>query len=55
MGERRFLVGKLEGKRSLERLRSRWNEDIMMDLQEVKWRIMDWIDLGQDGHNGGHL
>jgi len=55
MGDRRCLVGKHEGKRSLERPRSRWDEDIKMNLQEVGWGSVDWIDLGQDGHNGGHL
>jgi hypothetical protein len=38
-GERRdvyrFLVGKSEGKRPLERPRSRWEDNIKMDLQEV--------------------
>jgi hypothetical protein len=58
-GERRVvcrvLVGKPEGKRSLGRPRSRWEENIKMDLQELGWRGMDWIDLAQDEHNGGHL
>jgi len=39
MGERRgiyrVLVGKPEGKRSLERPRHRWENNIKMDLQEV--------------------
>jgi hypothetical protein len=50
MGERdvyRVLVGKPEGKRPLERPRSRW-EDIRMDLQEVGCVDMDWIGLAQD-------
>jgi hypothetical protein len=55
MGDTRFLVGKPDGKRSLERPRSRWDEDIKINLQEVGWGSVDWIDLGQDGHNGGHL
>jgi hypothetical protein len=29
------LVGKHEGKRLLERFRSRWEDNIKMDLQEV--------------------
>jgi len=41
MGERRVaysgLVGKLEGKRPLRRLRRRWEDNIKMDLQEVGW------------------
>jgi hypothetical protein len=44
----RILVGKLEGKRPLGRLRSRWVEDIKMDLREIGWGGMDWINLAQD-------
>jgi len=52
MGERRdecrVLVGKPEGKRPLQRPRCRWEDNIMMDLQEVGCRGMDWIELDQD-------
>jgi len=34
-GMYRVLVGKPEGKRSLGRLRRRWEDNIKMDLQEV--------------------
>jgi hypothetical protein len=34
-GVLRVLVGKPEGKRPLERLRHRWEDNIKMDLQEV--------------------
>ena len=44
----RVLVGKLEGKRPLGRLRSRWENNIKMDLQEVGCGVMDWIELAQD-------
>jgi len=41
MGKRRgvhwFLVRKPEGKRPLGRPRRRWDDYIMMDLQEVCW------------------
>jgi hypothetical protein len=39
------LVGKPEGKRPLGRPRLRWEDDINMDLQEVGWGSMDWIEL----------
>jgi hypothetical protein len=39
------LVGKPEGRRPLERSRHRWENNIKMDLQEVGWGDMDWIDL----------
>jgi len=41
-------VGKSEGKRPLGRPRHRCEDNIKMDLQEVGWRGMDWIDLAQD-------
>ena len=51
-GERRdvyrVLVGKPEGKRPLVRPRRRWEDNIMMDLQEVGCGDMDWNELVQD-------
>ena len=44
----RVLLGKPEGKRSLGILRHRWEDNIKMDLQEVGWGSMEWIDVGQD-------
>ena len=43
-----FLVGKPEGKRSLGRPRCRWEDNIKMDLQEVGYGVMDYIELAQD-------
>jgi hypothetical protein len=43
-----ILVGKQEGRRPLGRLRCRWVDNIKMDLREVGWGGMDWIDLAQD-------
>jgi len=52
MGDRRgvfrVLVGKPEGNRPLGRPRRRWDDNIKMDLQEVGWWGMDWIELAQD-------
>jgi hypothetical protein len=52
MGERRAayraLVGKPEGRRPLGRPRRRWEDNIKMDLREVGWGDMDWINLAQD-------
>jgi hypothetical protein len=43
MGERRgayrTLVGKLEGRRPLERSRHRWEDNTKMDLREVGWGV----------------
>jgi hypothetical protein len=59
MGERRgayrALVGKPEGRRPLGRPRHRWEYNIKMDLREVGWGGMDWINLAQDRGTGGEL
>jgi hypothetical protein len=44
----RILVRKPEGKRPLGRPRRRWVVNIKMDLTEIGWDGMDWIDLAQD-------
>jgi hypothetical protein len=44
----RILVGKPEGKRPLGRPRRRWMGNIKIDLREIGWDGMDWIDLAQD-------
>jgi hypothetical protein len=41
-------VGKLEGKRPLGTSRRRWVDNIRMDLREVEWDNVDWIDLAKD-------
>jgi hypothetical protein len=41
----RILVGKPEGKRPLGRPRRRWVDNIQMDLREIGWVGLDWIDL----------
>jgi hypothetical protein len=52
MGEKRtayrILVGKPGGKRQLGRPRRRWVDNIEMDLKEIGWDGVDWIDLAQD-------
>jgi hypothetical protein len=44
----RILVEKPKVKRPLGRPRRRWAENIKMDLKEIGWDDMDWIDLTQD-------
>jgi hypothetical protein len=41
-------VGKPEEKRPLGRYRRRREDNIRMDLREIGWGGMDWIDLAQD-------
>jgi len=43
----RVLVGKPEEKRPLGRPRHRWEDNIKMDLQEVGYGGIDWIELAQ--------
>jgi len=44
----RILVGKPQGRRPLGRPRRRWDYNIRMDLREVKWGCVDWMELAQD-------
>jgi hypothetical protein len=46
-GAYRILVGRPEGRRPLERPRHRREDNIKMDLEDVRWG-MDWIELAQD-------
>jgi hypothetical protein len=59
MGERRdiyrVLVGKPEGKRTLERLRRRWEDNIKMDLHEVDVGAWTGSIRFSIGTGGGHL
>jgi hypothetical protein len=52
MGEERnvyrVLMGKPEGKRPLGRPRRRWEDEFSMDLREIGWGSVDWIQLAQD-------
>ena len=44
----RIFVGKPEGKRLLGKPRHRWEYNNKMNIQEVGFGGMDWIDLAQD-------
>jgi hypothetical protein len=44
----RTFVGKPEGKRPQGRPRRRWMDNVKMDLREIGWDGIDWIDLAQD-------
>jgi hypothetical protein len=55
-GVYRVLVKKHEEKRPTGRPRSRWEDTIKADLQEVGCGGMDWIELAQKRETGGgHL
>jgi hypothetical protein len=42
------LVGKPEGKKPLRRLRCRCEDGMRMDLGEIGWRGVEWIQLAKD-------
>jgi hypothetical protein len=42
------LMGEPEGKRPLGRPRRRCEDGIRMDLREIGWGSVDWIQLAQD-------
>jgi hypothetical protein len=44
MNAYRILVGNSEGKRPLGRPRFTREDNIKMDLREMEWGGMDWID-----------
>jgi hypothetical protein len=44
----RILMGRPEGRRPIGRPRRRWEDNIKMDLQEVGWDGLDWIDMAWD-------
>jgi hypothetical protein len=52
MGEERnmyrVLMGKPEGKMPLGRPRHRWEHGIRLDLREICWGSVEWIQLAQD-------
>ena len=48
-------MGKPEGKRPLGRPLRRWEDNIKMDIKEVGYGSMDWIDLAEDRHRWGAL
>jgi hypothetical protein len=54
MGDRRGVYRVLVWKPE-RRPRSRWEENIKMDLQEVGYGGMDWIELAQDRDRWRHL
>jgi hypothetical protein len=41
-------VGKGEGNTPLGRTICRWVDNIKMDLREIRWDGVDWMDMAQD-------
>jgi hypothetical protein len=51
----RVLVGKHEGKRPLGRSRPRWEDNIILDLQKVRWGLWTEVIWRRIGTGGGHF
>jgi hypothetical protein len=49
-GAKRGLVERPEGNSSRGRPRRRWYDNIKINIQEVGWTDMKWIDLAQKGN-----
>jgi hypothetical protein len=43
-----IFVGKSEGKRPVGEPRHRWEDNIRMDLSQIAWEVVDWMNLAQD-------
>jgi hypothetical protein len=48
MNAYRILVWKPEGRRPLGRPRCKWVDNIRIDLREIEWDGVDWVDVAQD-------
>jgi hypothetical protein len=48
IGVYRVLVGKPDGRILLGRPRRRWEDNIRMNLREVRCGCVDWLELAQD-------
>ena len=44
----KILTGKRSGMRRFRRPRSRWEDNIIMDLKEIDVNTRNWIDSAQD-------
>jgi len=44
----KILVGNSDRKRPLGRPKRRWEDSIRMNLREIEWEDVDWMQLAQD-------
>jgi hypothetical protein len=44
----KFLSENRKGRDYTGRPRRRWKDNIRMDLMEIEWKVMDWIQLAQN-------
>jgi hypothetical protein len=48
VGKQQGKILKSEGKRPLGKIRRRWDDSIRMDVREVKWEVVNWMNLAQN-------
>jgi len=51
----KVLLGIREGRRPLETAKRRLEDYSKMDLQAMKWRVLDWIVVAEGSHRQGAL
>jgi len=44
----KMFVAKSEGKRPVGRHTRRWEDNIRVDLREMRWKVVDWIHVAWD-------
>jgi hypothetical protein len=44
----KILIGKPEGKRPRRRPRHRWENTVRMNLAEIKWKGVEWMNMVQE-------
>jgi len=52
---RSILVGKRGRKRLLGRPRFKWEDNIAMELRQIRWEVVAWIHVARTGSSGGIL
>lgn len=45
----KVLVKKAEGKRSLGRFKCRWEDNIVLNLNEIEWEGFEWNNVTRNG------
>jgi hypothetical protein len=44
----KILVRRPEGKRPLGSLKHRWEDNITIELENISWKVVNWMHLAQD-------
>jgi hypothetical protein len=44
----KILVGRPKVKKPLGRSRRRWEDNIRIDVREIGWEVVDWMNMAED-------